>query len=209
MTVDPSPTPVAAPREARSDSLSSVQHDAAHPTRTLTVVLLAGAIVSVSLGVYSRVHDPTGEQPYTLAFTSTINLKVWFATAAFALAIVQLLLALRMYGKIHVPRTAPSWIGDLHRLVGLAAFALTLPVAYHCLWGLGFESTDTRVLLHSLLGCFFYGIFTVKVLAVRVHGLPGLLLPVAGGLVFATFVGLWLTSVLWFVTSRPAGIPLF
>jgi hypothetical protein len=65
------------------------------------------------------------------------------------------------------------------------------------------------VLVHSLLGCFFYGIFTVKVLAVRVHGLPNWLLPVAGGLVFATLVGVWLTSALWFFTSRPAGIPLY
>ena len=134
---------------------------------------------------------------------------MWFATAALALACVQVLLAARLYGKIHVPRTAPPWLGDAHRLVGVTVFALTLPVAYHCLWGLGFQSTDTRVLVHSILGCAFYGIFTVKVLAVRVRGLPDALLPLVGGLVFATLVGLWVTSVLWFFTSRPAGLPLF
>ena len=97
---------------------------------------------------------------------------------------LQVLLALRLYDKIEVPRRAPSWLGDAHRLVGTLAFVVTLPVAYQCLWALGFQSTDTRVLVHSLLGCFFYGIFTVKVLAVRVRGLPGPTLPVAGGLVF-------------------------
>jgi hypothetical protein len=60
-----------------------------------------------------------------------------------------------------------------------------------------------------LLGCFFYGVFTVKVLAVRIHGLPAPTLPVVGGLVFVTLVGVWLTSALWFLTSRPAGLPAF
>ena len=65
------------------------------------------------------------------------------------------------------------------------------------------------MLLHSLLGCIFYGAFTIKVLAVRVHGLPGWTLPMVGGLVFAVLVGIWLTSSVWFFTSRPAGLPLF
>src|ERR671934_201949 len=71
-------------------------------------VVLAGAAVSVALGVYGRVHDPTGEKPYTLVFSDTINFKVWFATAAVFLAAVQVLLALRLYGKVHFPRTSPS-----------------------------------------------------------------------------------------------------
>jgi hypothetical protein len=123
--------------------------------------------------------------------------------------VVQVLLALRLYGKLKVPRSAPPWLGDAHRLTGTAAFALTLPVAYQCLWGLGFQSTDSRVLFHSVLGCVFYGAFTVKVLAVRMHGLPGRTLPIVGGLVFAVLVGIWLTSSMWFFTSRPPGIPLF
>jgi hypothetical protein len=177
--------------------------------RRLVGVLLVGGAVSVALGVYGRAHDPTHEQPYTLFFSGTIQLKVWFATAAVALGIVQVLLGLRLFDKISLPRRAPAWLGDAHRLVGTLAFLLTLPVAYQCLWALGFQSTDTRVLVHSLLGCVFYGVFTVKVLAVRVHGLPGGTLPIVGGLVFAALVGLWLTSALWFLTSRPPGIPAF
>lgn len=179
------------------------------PAVKLLIALVVGGAVSVTLGVYSNVHDPTGEKPYTLFFTQTIELKVWFATAAVVLAVVQVLLALRLYGKLKVPRSAPPWLGDAHRLTGTAAFALTLPVAYQCLWGLGFQSTDSRVLFHSVLGCVFYGAFTVKVLAVRMHGLPGRTLPIVGGLVFAVLVGIWLTSSVWFFTSRPPGIPLF
>jgi hypothetical protein len=179
------------------------------PAAKLLIALLAGGAVSVALGVYSNVHDPTGEKPYTLFFSGTIELKVWFATGVLVLASVQVLLGARLFDKIHIPRHAPAWLGDAHRLTGTAAFALSLPVAYQCLWGLGFESTDTRVLIHSVLGCVFYGAFTVKVLAVRMHGLPDRTLPIVGGLVFAVLVGVWLTSSVWFFTSRPPGMPLF
>ena len=65
------------------------------------------------------------------------------------------------------------------------------------------------MLVHSLAGCFFYGIFVTKILAVRVHGLPGWTLPVVGGAVFTALVVVFLTSSVWFFTDRPAGIPLF
>jgi hypothetical protein len=179
------------------------------PAIKLLIALVAGGAVSLALGVYSNVHDPTGEQPYTLFFSGTIELKVWFATAVIVLATVQVLLGARLFDKIHVPRHAPPWLGDAHRLVGAVAFALSLPVAYQCLWGLGFQSYDTRVLVHSILGCVFYGAFVTKVLAVRMHGLPDRTLPLIGGFVFAVLVGVWLTSSVWFFTSRPPGIPLF
>jgi uncharacterized protein DUF6529 len=182
------------------------------PDRTrLALALLLGSLVALSLGAYGAVHDPTGRSLVTLFFTATINLKVWFATVALVLAAAQIVLAARLYGRISWPwrGDAPPWLGDAHRLTGIVAFLVSLPVAYHCLWALGFQSTDTRVLLHSLLGCFFYGVFATKVLSVRSHGLPGWLLPVVGGLTFAALVGVWLTSSLWFMTSRPSGLPLF
>jgi hypothetical protein len=178
-------------------------------------VLLWGAAVAVLLGVYANEHTATKEKPYTLFFTDTIQLKVWFATAAVILAVVQVLLALRIYGKLRWPRTAPPWLGDAHRLTGVVALALTLPVAYHCLWSLGFQSVDmageasTRVLIHSITGCFFYGAFVTKVLCVRMRGLPGWMLPVIGGLVFSALVVLFITSSLWYIVDRPAGFPLF
>ena len=125
------------------------------------------------------------------------------------LAVVQVLLALRIYGKVDWPKKAPPWLGDAHRLTGTVAFLLTLPVAYHCLWSLGFQSTDTRVLIHSLAGCFFYGIFATKLLSVRAHGLPGWMLPFVGGAVFTALTALILTSSLWFFTSSAAPRPIF
>jgi len=77
----------------------------------LLAVSLAGAAVAVLLGVYANEHTPTKEQPYSLFFTGTIQLKVWFATAAVALAVVQVL-ALRLFDKVHWPQSSPwrsSW----------------------------------------------------------------------------------------------------
>jgi hypothetical protein len=71
----------------------------------------------------------------------------------------------------------------------------------HCLYALGFQSFDTRVLLHSLLGCFFYGIFVCKMLLLRRDGAPGWALPVVGGVLFTALVALWLSSALWFFTN--------
>lgn len=173
-------------------------------------IFVTGAVVAVLLGVYGDTHSPTGFPPFKLFFSGTLQLKSSFAVAAGVLAIVQIILAARLYGKIHWPwrGDAPPWLGDLHRFTGVLAFAFTLPVAYHCLWSLGFQSTDTRVLVHSLAGCFFYGIFVVKVLSVRSKSLPGWTLPVVGGLVFAALMALVATSSVWFFTST-SGKPLF
>ncbi len=191
---------VAAPAEVKPTSSTTVK---------LLWILVVGAVVSVGLGVYANEHTPTGQRPYPLFFAGMIQLKVWLATVALVLACVQLLLAARLYDKISVPHHAPAWLGDAHRLVGIVTFLVTLPVAYQCLWGLGFQSTNTRVLLHGIFGCLFYGFFAIKVLAVRVRGLPGWFLPIAGGLVFAALVGVVVTSSLWFFTSSSAPRPLF
>ena len=70
-------------------------------------------------------------------------------------------------------------------------------------------SASTRVLVHSITGCFFYGAFVTKVLCVRVKGLPGWMLPVIGGLVFSALVVLFVTSSLWYFVDRPEGFSLF
>jgi hypothetical protein len=43
-------------------------------------------------------------------------------------------------------------------------------------------------------------------LGLRLRGMPGWALPVLGGLVFAAFITLWLTSAAWFFSS--SGRPL-
>lgn len=168
----------------------------------IVLLLLAGAAVAVSLGVYGRVHDPTGRSLVTIFFTATINLKVWLATGAFALALFQLGSALRLYGKIGSGRP-PRWLGRAHRASGTTAFLLSIPVAYHCLWALGFQNpSGTRVVVHGLAGCFFYGALMSKVLIVRSRRLPGWSLPVVGGAAFTALTVIWLTSSFWFFTTR-------
>ena len=159
-----------------------------------------GAGVAVALGVYGRVHDPSQELVFTLFFSSTISMKVWLAGVAVVFAVVQVLSALWVYGKL--PGRAPAWAGTAHRISGRLAFIVSLPVAYHCLWSLGFQDSTTRVLVHSLLGCAFYGAFAAKVTIVRSKGLPGVALPVAGGVVFSILIGAWLTSAYWFIDNQ-------
>jgi hypothetical protein len=167
-------------------------------------LLLAGGIgaaVALSLGIYGNAHSPATDLSITLGFADTITMKVWLATVAVLFAVVQLGSALWMYGKLPV-REGPAWLGGLHRISGRLAFLFSLPVAYHCLYQLAFQDTTTRVLIHSLLGCLFYGAFAAKVVVVRSHSLPGWALPVAGGTVFTVLVAVWLTSGFWFITTN-------
>ena len=59
------------------------------------------------------------------------------------------------------------------------------PVAFHCLWALGFEPdvTELRRFAHSLLGCLFYGAFAAQVTLVRSDAATSGALPVVGGVV--------------------------
>ena len=59
-----------------------------------------------------------------------------------------------------------------HVWSGRLAVLTSVPVAVHCLYALGFQATDTRVLFHSLFGCFFYGAFAAKMLLLTRRGLP-------------------------------------
>ena len=106
--------------------------------RRLVIAFAVGAAVAVFLGVYGRSHDPTGETVLVMFFTGQIQLKAWFATIAVLLAMTQVLTALVLYGKLG--GGGPSWLGDVHRLSGTLAFLFSLPVAYHCLWSLGFNA---------------------------------------------------------------------
>jgi hypothetical protein len=175
------------------------------PAPRLALAAGIGAAVALTLGVYGNVHDPSQKLVFTLFFSSTISMKVWLGTVALVFAIAQVTTAAWLFGRL--PWTAPAWLGEVHRISGRLAFLVSLPVAYHCLWSLGFQDTDTRVLAHSLLGCAFYGAFAAKVLIVRSKGLPGLALPAAGGTVFAVLVAVWLTSSLWFIDD--SGFPGF
>jgi hypothetical protein len=167
----------------------------------LAAAALAGGAVSLALGTYGRVHDPTFRPIRDFGFPSVLDMKAWLATCAAALVLVQLTSALWMYGKLPVRRPAPRRTATVHRWSGTVAFLFTLPVAYHCLWSLGFAETGTRQIAHSIFGCAFYGAFATKMLVLRIDGLPRSVLPICGGLLVTLLTGLWLTSSLWFFTN--------
>jgi len=170
----------------------------------LVVPSLAGALVALTLGIYGHLHNPTGYAINIAGFSSPGAVKSWLATGAFVFALVQVGSALVMYGK--VPRVAaPSWIGGLHRWSGRIAFLLAVPVAVHCLYALGFQGYSTRVLIHSLLGCAFFGAFTIKMLILPKSDAPGWALPALGALVFTALTGLWFTSAFWFFSTFGIG----
>lgn len=173
----------------------------------LLVFAVAGALVALSLGFYGKAHTPTG-RPLALivGFTSMTPMKAWLATAAVVLVVFQVVSALWMYGRLPVKRRPPAALSQLHRWSGAVAFVATLPVAYHCLWSLGYSTFDTRTALHSLFGCAFYGAFTTKMLALRANKMPSWALPISGGLLFALLVGTWATAAVWYFAQ--SGVPL-
>src|SRR5215212_10070160 len=166
--------------------------------RALVLAFGVGSLVSVGLGVYGRTHEPTFFALNLAGFSSGLAAKAWLASIAFVLAVVQLVSALVMYGRI--PVRAPSWIGGLHRWSGRVAVLVTVPVAVHCLYALGFQGGEPRVLVHSLFGCFFYGAFAAKMLVLRAR-VPRWTLPVLGGAVFTALTALWLTASVWFFAT--------
>ena len=166
------------------------------------IALLCGAVVAVLLGVNDRRH-PSGAHLVKFGFGSVIEFKTVVAFAIGVLLLVQLMLALWMYGRLG--RSAPGWVGPTHRLIGLLTVVVSLPVAYDCLIAFGIQTYEPRVLVHALLGCAVYGAFVVKVFAVRSHSSPGWFLPVTGGLFFALFMAAVLTSAVWY--SAKYGFP--
>ncbi|MCW2563678.1 MAG: hypothetical protein JWQ31_2238, partial [Mycobacterium sp.] len=146
----------------------------------LTCVAI-GALVAVALGVFGKIHEPQYFSINLAGFSSGLAAKAWLSTLAVTLALFQLASAFAMYRLIPGGR-APAWIGTAHVWSGRLAVLVSVPVAVHCLYALGFQTYDNRVLFHSLFGCFFYGAFVTKMLLLTRKGLRAWVIPVAGGL---------------------------
>lgn len=166
----------------------------------LAAAVVIGCVVAVVLGVYGRLHEPAGFSINLAGFSSGAYAKAWLGTLAASLAVVQVLSSLVLYGKLMT--TAPPWIGALHRWSGRLAVISTVPVVIHCLFALGFEVSSTRVVIHSLVGCLFYGAFVSKMLCLSRPNISPKALPVLGGVVFTTLIALWLTSSLWLFDTQ-------
>ena len=165
----------------------------------LTAIVLLAAAVTGALYAIGRLHAPD----YTVSLFGRVGLgavmlKSTLASVALGAAAVQVLLALWMYRKLPLAGSPPRPVPLVHRIVGFALFALTVPIALHCLIAYGVQLTSLRVAVHSLAGCFFYGAFVAKVLLVQSRRLPGWALPVAGGALAVVVGVLWYTSALWY-----------
>ena len=163
---------------------------------------VAAAIVAGGLYAFGTQHTPD----YTTSLfgqtgQDTFKLKSWLATGVLAFAAIQLGLALWMYGRLPGIGIAPPRVGTAHRAIGALAILLTIPVAYHCAFAYGVETkVDTRVAVHSVVGCFLYGAFVAKIVLVQSprRRVPGWALPVVGGTLVVTVAVLWYTSALWY-----------
>jgi hypothetical protein len=167
----------------------------------ILVPVLVGALLTVALGIYGANHKGKSIVFEVSGFENLVVVKSWLTVVAGIFALVQLASALVMYGKVPKVR-APSWTGALHRWSGRVAFFSAVPVGVFCLYGIGFQSHTPRVLAHSLLGCFFFGVFTVKMLVLPKRGLAGWVLPVVGGLTLAALVGAAATSAAWYFANH-------
>ena len=168
----------------------------------LAVPLVVFALITLTVGLVARqtVREPYETPLFHPFFPDTLHMKAWLVTAAVVLACGQLLTAARIYELLRFPPRG-RFYRIIHRWSGRTAILLTLPVAYHCVFLLGFGTHGPRVLIHSLLGSALYGAVVAKVLIVRSTRFAPWVLPVAGGLLFSILLGLWLTSALWLFTA--------
>jgi plastocyanin len=161
----------------------------------LSVALVVGAGIYILAS--SITPDPTSGL-FGTSGTGTFPLKSWLSSGVLALAALQLYTSLWIYGKVNRRRGVPRRLGLVHRISGVAAIVLSIPIAYNCLRTYGFESFNARVGIHAVAGCFFYGAFAAKIVIVRSKRLPGWTLPVAGGTLVTVVALLWYTAALWY-----------
>jgi hypothetical protein len=166
--------------------------------RTTAIAALSlGAVVAFGLGLFARVHAPTGRAPIALGFAIPGEMKIWFTRAAAVLACFQLLSGLRIYGRIRIPRRVPGWFGLAHRCSGGLAVLLAVPVGFDCVAAFGFHIGSARVVLHSVIGFVLFGAIAAKVVAVQRRRGPSWLIPAAGVTLFSSLALLWVSSIGW------------
>jgi Family of unknown function (DUF6529) len=174
------------------------------PARWLAVPLVVFALFALTAGLLARsLGGPKGRY-FDLFFSDTIHMKAWLASLALVLACFQLFTAAWIFRKL--PWRRPDWVNAAHRWSGRLVFVVVLPVAYHCIFQLGFQTGTTRTYIHSLVGCAFFGAYAAKVTIVELKRFPVLVLPTAGGLLFTVLLVVWWTSALWFFRLVGVGL---
>jgi Family of unknown function (DUF6529) len=118
------------------------------------------------------------------------EVKVLLASVILGLAVYQVVLAAVFYGRLPLAFLAPGAASWTHRSSGDATLVLTVVVATMCIGYSGFEEGGA----HAVVATILLGVFATKVLAVRVGGRMGRLLPVLGISLLVLFAITWLTS---------------
>jgi len=118
------------------------------------------------------------------------EVKVVLATVILGLAVYQLVLAAVAYRWLKLPFLASPTASWTHRASGDAILVLTAVVATMCLGYYGLDEGG----LHAVAACALLALLAMKVLAVRLGGRPGRLLPIIGPAVFVAFAIVWLSS---------------
>ena len=199
------PDPKEGPK--RSELTISTASPASASTRSVRWLIAPAAIFAafaLTAGLLARGRQER-QGHFTLFFSSQFHLMTWLSMVAVGLACCQLLTAAWIFRKLPWPR--PPRIPEIHRWTGRLAILFVLPVLYWCIFQLGFQTFDSRYLAHSVLGTLFVGAVAGKITIVRLRRFPAWAYLLAGLLVFATLLGAWGTSALWFV--RQAGNSLF
>jgi plastocyanin len=199
--------PPAAPPPSPTATQQPVLQAAAPPAQAVRLLIPLALGTVVALGLYVWAKNLTPDYSTSLfgqTAADTLPLKSWLGTALLALAVLQVTTALWLYGKL--VRSKPRRLGLVHRLTGVAAILVSLPIAYHCMYAYGFRSFDTRTAVHSIAGCFFYGAIVAKIAIVRSKRLPGFALPLAGGTVVTVTFVLWYSAALWYFND--SSVPL-
>ncbi|HEX2096600.1 MAG TPA: DUF6529 family protein [Solirubrobacterales bacterium] len=125
-----------------------------------------------------------------IARGNVAEVKVVLASVALALAVYQVALAAIAYERLR-PRFLSAAVASwTHRASGDVILLLVAAVATACISYYGFEDGGA----HAVAACVLLVVLGAKVLAVRLGGRLGRLLPLLGLSLFAALTVTWLTS---------------
>ena len=164
----------------------------------MPIAVLAAISIAIYVVGRSITPDYSGTALFGQTATDTLPLKSTLATVVLGLAGFQLLSATWIYGRLPRAGSRPGWLPPLHRLAGVTAILVSLPIAYHCMRAYGIADlrrTYRRAFDRRLLRLWrLRGQGDDRAL----EALPGWTLPLAGGALVTTVAVLWYTSALWY-----------
>src|SRR3954462_13921103 len=108
----PAPAPEAAPAQPSGTKIGPV-----------VIAFAVGTVVSIGLGVYGRLHTPTGYAVNIAGFSSGPAAKAALASVAMAFGVVQIVTALGIYGRIPL---RGAWVSPVHRWSGRLAVLISV-----------------------------------------------------------------------------------